>query len=150
MQRATGVCESLPGSRGSQKAGEMNEVTFDWFPKALNPNWRGHWSKKAKAAKAYRYDCFILALKGNLDVDWEGPVNVSLTFHPPDKRRRDLDNCIASVKNLLDGVADALAVNDSRFRLSCWIGEPVNNGSVHVAVARLGIENEKSHSRFSS
>lgn len=111
-----------------------NNSRLDWMPKALSPNARGHWAKKAKAAKAYRYDCFILATQQKLRVDWDGPITVCLTFHPPDKRKRDLDNLIAACKSLLDGVADALGVNDSRFRLSCWIGEPVDGGSVFVGV----------------
>jgi len=34
----------------------------------------------------------------------------------PDKRQRDIDNCLAASKSLLDGMADALQVNDKFFR----------------------------------
>jgi crossover junction endodeoxyribonuclease RusA len=43
---------------------------------------------------------------------------VHLHFVPPDRRRRDLDNLIASMKAGLDGLADALGVDDSRWKLS--------------------------------
>jgi crossover junction endodeoxyribonuclease RusA len=35
---------------------------------------------------------------------------------PPDRRARDLDNMLASIKSGLDGLADALEANDRRFR----------------------------------
>ena len=41
---------------------------------------------------------------------------ISLDFIPPDKRHRDLDNLLASSKQLLDGVAHGLGINDRQFR----------------------------------
>jgi len=41
---------------------------------------------------------------------------VKITFYPPDKRHRDADNMIASMKAGFDGVADALKVDDKLFR----------------------------------
>ena len=43
-------------------------------------------------------------------------VHVRVTFHPPDMRARDLDNMFASIKGGLDGLADALGIDDSWFR----------------------------------
>ena len=43
-------------------------------------------------------------------------IPVSIVFVSPDKRHRDLDNCLAAAKAQLDGIADALGVNDKRFR----------------------------------
>jgi Holliday junction resolvase RusA-like endonuclease len=34
----------------------------------------------------------------------------------PDKRKRDADNCLAAAKGALDGLADALMVNDQLFQ----------------------------------
>jgi hypothetical protein len=34
----------------------------------------------------------------------------------PDKRWRDADNCLAAAKSALDGLADALMVNDRMFQ----------------------------------
>jgi crossover junction endodeoxyribonuclease RusA len=34
----------------------------------------------------------------------------------PDKRHRDADNCLAAAKAGLDGMADALGVNDRHFQ----------------------------------
>jgi len=38
-----------------------------------------------------------------------------ITFIQPDRRARDRDNLLAACKPMLDGVADALGVNDSQF-----------------------------------
>ena len=45
----------------------------------------------------------------------DGKIPLTITFYPPDKRHRDADNMVASIKAGLDGVADALKVNDRRF-----------------------------------
>jgi crossover junction endodeoxyribonuclease RusA len=57
---------------------------------------------------------------------------VDITFHPPDKRKRDLDNCLASFKAGLDGIADALGVNDCQFKLSLEMGSPIKGGEVEI------------------
>lgn len=114
----------------------MLEVTLPWMPKALNPNQRGHWSVKSKAAKAYRRTCHLLTLEAGLrGVDWEGDIHVWIDFFPPDRRHRDQDNMIASCKALFDGLADALSVNDKRFRLHPYVKEEIG-GMVKVRITR--------------
>lgn len=104
----------------------MSELTLPWMPKALNPNQRLHWSVKSKAAKAYRMACFALALEaGFRSVDWEGDVHVWIDFYPPDRRHRDDDNMIAAFKSGRDGLADALGVNDKRFRIHPYVKEQI-------------------------
>ena len=46
----------------------------------------------------------------------EGNIPVSLLFLSPDKRKRDLDNLLAASKAALDGIAQALGVDDKRFK----------------------------------
>ena len=38
-----------------------------------------------------------------------------MTFIPPDKRSYDRDNLVARMKSGIDGLADALGINDKRF-----------------------------------
>jgi len=52
---------------------------------------------------------------GHIDAD---TVDVKVTFFPPDKRRRDLDNMLASLKSGLDGVSDVVGIDDSKWTLS--------------------------------
>jgi crossover junction endodeoxyribonuclease RusA len=63
-------------------------------------------------------------------------IPVAITFHPPDKRRRDTDGMLSALKSSLDGVADALQVDDSLFDLSLTVREPVKGGEVVVTVGR--------------
>jgi crossover junction endodeoxyribonuclease RusA len=93
-----------------------------------------------RARSKYRAGARILALaSGARDfakVLPEGaPLRVMLRVYPPDKRRRDWDNIVASLKSGLDGIADALGVDDSRFRLSIeMIPEVVKGGRVDVVI----------------
>jgi crossover junction endodeoxyribonuclease RusA len=42
-------------------------------------------------------------------------VSIQVTFTPPNARRRDLDNLIASIKPHLDGISDAICIDDSQW-----------------------------------
>lgn len=100
----------------------MQEVTLPWPPKELSPNARLHWSKKSKAAKAYRRVCHLLTLEAGLrGIDWEGDIHVWMDFYPPDRRARDDDNMVAAFKSGRDGIADALGVDDKRFRIHPYV-----------------------------
>ena len=52
-------------------------------------------------------------MRGVFDKDAE--LTIELAFYPPDRRRRDKDNLVACMKAAIDGLADALGVDDSRF-----------------------------------
>lgn len=101
----------------------MNQfvIKFPWPPRELSPNARTHWAQKARVVRKCRYDAGILTLqallKGMVDINSEKVerVDVSFTFTPPDKRPRDEDNLIASMKPFLDGMAEKLGVNDKKF-----------------------------------
>ena len=113
----------------------MNTCTFSWPPRECSPNWRGHWAAKAKAAKAYRKECWVLALSAGLKAEKHATVYVSITFHPPSRRRYDLDNCVGSLKNGLDGLADALGVNDYQFRINASLAGSEPSGRVFVRIS---------------
>lgn len=95
----------------------MNKfVLLPWPPKELSPNCALHWAKKAKYKKDYRHTCWVLALEAKLQAPaTDKKFIVEITFYPPDKRHRDADNMVASIKSGLDGIADALKVNDKLF-----------------------------------
>lgn len=101
----------------------MTEIVFDWPPKELSPNARVHWGKKYRATKKYRRDCCYLAKSAGAKVTGDGQIHLEVRFFPPSKQRRDMDNMIASIKALLDGLADALGVNDSRFSITYALGD---------------------------
>ena len=94
----------------------INKVILPWPPKELSPNATLHWAKKSKKKKEYRTACWALALEAKLKApEGDGKIEMEVTFCPPDKRHRDADNMVAAIKSGLDGVADALKVNDRRF-----------------------------------
>lgn len=107
-------------------------VRLPWPPSSLSPNARGHWSVKARAAKKYRGDCRILCQAHGARALPVDALHVEVTFYPPDRRRRDSDNLMASCKACFDGVADATGVDDSRWQWSIKRGEPVKGGAVLV------------------
>lgn len=63
---------------------------------------------------------------------------VTLRFVPPDRRARDIDNLVASMKSGLDGLADVLQVDDSRWRLTAELPEAGGEigGFLRVEVSR--------------
>ncbi|MFW1893787.1 hypothetical protein, partial [Acinetobacter geminorum] len=87
-----------------------------------------HWAQKAKAAKSYRWACFALSKSANLEAPGWGKINLSIVFVPPDRRRRDIDGMLSAIKSGLDGLADALGVDDHRFTLAMGVAEGVGTG----------------------
>jgi len=70
-------------------------------------NAREHWAKRAKRARQERYRAgWYCAVFGSPSL----PLTVTLTRVSP--RKMDDDGSIASLKNIRDGVADHLGVDD--------------------------------------
>ena len=113
----------------------MTTITLPWPPSTLSPNARGHWSIKSRHAKRYRRDSRVLCMAQGLRQMTAETLSLRITFNPPDRRARDLDNMLASTKSGLDGIADATGVDDSRWTLSLTKGEPVKGGAVVIEVS---------------
>lgn len=112
-------------------------LTLPWPPTALSPNTRhAHWASLAKAKKRFRAACAITARSQGAArlAGLQGPLAVKLCFVPPDRRHRDMDNCIASMKAGLDGLADVLGVDDNRWRLLAELRHDEIGGFVRVEV----------------
>ena len=111
-------------------------ITLPFPSLILNPNNRSHWRKKADVKQKYRDDCYWVAkaCKPKTLPEYD-TIGLSITFHPPNKRKRDLDNLLASIKSGLDGLADAWDVNDIRFRPIT-----IDVGDVIKGAGEVGIE----------
>lgn len=96
-------------------------VNLPWPARTLSPNARAHWSVIARAKRAARIAAYYIAREARPSLTMTAPL-VSLEFRPPDNRRRDLDNLIASMKAALDGLADAIGCDDHKFRLAASMG----------------------------
>jgi crossover junction endodeoxyribonuclease RusA len=110
------------------------QIELPWPPKELSPNARLHWAKKSKAVKLYRSSCGWIA-KQNVPNIPAGNMAVKITFYPPDSRRRDRDNTIASFKAGQDGIADGWGVDDVRFNPVTYAWGPcVKGGKVIIEI----------------
>jgi len=112
-------------------------ITMPWPPKGLSPNVNLHFRPKAILKKAYRAIGLARAtdaMRGLEPILCTGVLPVKVTFFPPDRRHRDDDNMVGALKSGRDGIADALGVNDRRFRCSYTVGEPCKGGAVLVEI----------------
>lgn len=113
----------------------MTELVLPWPPKELMPNKKTYWRRAAPIKANYREACFMLTKQSGMKVDWDGDIHVWMDFYPPDRRNRDDDNLIAAFKSGRDGVADALGVNDKRFRIHPYVKSEVG-GMVKLRFTR--------------
>ena len=114
----------------------MPKVTLDlpWPPAILNPNRarRLHWTAQHKAAKEYRWECFLYGkarsreLAGaKVPLPLPAPIAATVTFYMPNRRRRDLDNLLAATKPAWDGIVDAgLLADDNADQLTITLKPP--------------------------
>lgn len=118
----------------------MTDLILPWPPAVCSPNARAHWSKKSKAAKAYRSQCYLECWQAKLKIP-EGQMILLLEFVPPDKRRRDDDNLIAMFKAGRDGLADALGIDDNLFATQVRVSkETTKGGAVRVRFQAAGVD----------
>lgn len=110
-------------------------ITLPWPPARLSPNARLHWAALAKAKKAYREACAAHAMAQGVRKVAADKLHLTLTFVPPSRRAYDLDNALARMKSGLDGLADALGVDDKHWSLTIQKGEGVG-GFVRVEVSQ--------------
>lgn len=85
-----------------------------------------HWAATYEHKTRERHEAYILTKQAKNKAKWEWnqkPLEIHLTFEMPDKRHRDIDNCLAASKSALDGVAEALGVDDKFFNPICIFRE---------------------------
>lgn len=116
-------------------------VVLPWPDKGLNPNARLHWAPKAKLkatardyARIATYEAMQRYLATQAHYEGEHKLGVTVTFYPPDNRRRDDDNMVGSFKAYRDGIADALGVDDRRFQPHYFFEAAQAPGSIVVEV----------------
>ena len=92
-------------------------VTVGIPPRVLSPNARCHWAVKAKAVKRARVEAWAQAQIAMHETNSKGgwkAASCVVHWYARDSRRRDRDNCLASLKATFDGLTDSgLLVDDS-------------------------------------
>lgn len=107
---------------------------YPWPPKELSPNARLHWAKKDEFRADFRKYCYLIT---DFNLNLERGVNypVKVMFFPPNKKKRDLDNCLASCKSLLDGMCSRMGIDDVNLRpITIDWGDVEKDGRVRVEI----------------
>ena len=97
-------------------------IRLPWQSSSLAPNRRNgkHWTATHAAKAAARDHAFMIGCLAAKAAEGfkapDGDIPLSILFLTPDKRRRDLDGLLSSMKPALDGIAQALNLDDYRFR----------------------------------
>jgi len=113
------------------------KFSVSWPPASLSPNARyqgkSFWAK-SKAKKSYA-DIVKWEALGHKPMFYSGDIAMTLTFYPPDNRRRDLDGCLSRMKPALDILALQWGIDDSRFHpITIKRGKPEKGGRVEIEV----------------
>lgn len=107
------------------------------YPPSVNHYWRrvGERTLISRGGRAFRETvCSILAADGVRPL--AGPLVVDIQVHPPDRRRRDVDNIAKSLLDAMQHGGDY--TDDSQIvRLSIEKGEPVENGKTVVRIRNM-------------
>ena len=96
----------------------MLTIELPYPHKSLWPNGRAHWAKKADQTKKHRRWAWAAMVAGMGGAQYApgGRIPIRLTVScKPKGPQPDKDGCISAMKAYLDGIADALGVNDNLF-----------------------------------
>jgi crossover junction endodeoxyribonuclease RusA len=113
----------------------MISIDLPWPPREMHPNARTHWVRRARGAKMCRTigaGCTLAAGVRRGDLDIPADLKVTAIFSPPDNRRRDIDGMLSSIKSYLDGIADVIGIDDSKWQIAMRREAPVKGGSVRI------------------
>jgi len=91
---------------------KQNKIILPYPNPVLMPNRKNgrHWASVQQAKVNARQEAYLLS--GSLNYTGGG---LKITFYTPDARKRDLDNLLAAMKPALDGMAQAIGVDDALF-----------------------------------
>jgi crossover junction endodeoxyribonuclease RusA len=111
-------------------------IDLPWPPKMLSPNSRASWRAKIRPKAEYKTACYWLAFAAGVkpNVIHGGPLDVQIEFIPPDRRPRDVDNMLSSCKAAIDGVAQAMGIDDKHWRITISKSDIIG-GIVRMTVA---------------
>lgn len=114
----------------------MSAIVISWPARVLSPNVSAHGARKGAARKRQREEAWVLAkamrlVRPGAPCD---PVVVRLDAYPRHERRRDIDNLLASCKGALDGLAQAIGVDDCLFRPILTIHPADGRGVIEIGI----------------
>lgn len=117
-------------------------VELPWPPSSLSGHAKGFWRDKAEVTAKHRLwakNATLAVVQGRRGMPATGDIPIRFTFTPPDQRG-DRTNFPNRLKPYIDGIADALRVNDSRF-LPSYVFRPASApGGVTVEIGDIDAE----------
>lgn len=119
---------------------QLAEILLPWPEPRLSPNTRQHHMVLASAKAAYFAVCRSATSE---QIAWDAvpaqrALALDITFHPPTKRRYDLDNLYSRMKSGIDGLCAALQIDDSQFEeTTLRRADKQQGGSVIIKVREL-------------
>lgn len=112
----------------------MPKMIFPFPDSRLSPNARIDRRALFHVKRDAKEIAYFITRESNvvvLDTD----LQLTLTFYPPDRRKRDLDNLYASFKAYQDGMFASLGVDDCKIeRVILERGNVIPNGQVFVDI----------------
>lgn len=105
-------------------------------PSSLSGHAKGNWRAKHAETQRHRREAQVItlaALKGVRPRFEPGDIPIRFRFVAPD-RRSDRTNLPGRLKPMIDGIADALGINDVRFHPRYEFAEPEAPGRVEVTI----------------
>lgn len=119
----------------------MIEIRLPCSESALFPNAKGgrHWASFQKYKERARTDGYMAAKAaiGTATPELGERTPINITFVRPNRIRRDIDGMHGAIKHYLDGIAKALGVDDSIFRLVS-IDERLDPKKVGYVIVEVG------------
>lgn len=109
----------------------MIELPFP--PATLSGHNNGNPYRKAGIISKHRDWARAATLAAKQAIPAEGDIQLHIHFVPPD-RRGDRTNYWNRCKPYIDGIADGLSVNDSRFLPSMSFADPEKPGRVEITL----------------
>ena len=107
------------------------DIKLPWKRPPLSLNDREHWAPRAKKVKEVRATTALLARQAG--IPRLETARVRLVWLVSDRRRRDRENIVATLKPAVDGLVDAGVVEDDAW----WI---VTESTCAIALVDRGCE----------
>ena len=109
-------------------------IVVAWPHKSLWPNGRAHWATKAREAKKLRQEAAWATKAASICIG-DSPIPIHITVHPKAKGPApDRDNIISAAKHAIDGIADALGINDRHFAAPTVTISPERTGQFIITI----------------
>lgn len=129
MSGSRAIAAAMIADRRVSRGGS---IVLPFPPSTLSGHHNVHWRKLQPVKKAHRELAWAETKKARIVAPKIGDMAVHFHFIPPDNRG-DRTNYPNRLKPYIDGIADALGINDRRFLPSYSFGEP-NKDKARVEV----------------